>query len=227
MKTKRLHLTRHAQAEHNVAFDYTIPDAKLTPLGRTQAASLNHLSASSYQSTAELIVSSPMRRPLETMILGYPSLLSRLESAGKPPVILDILQEVNRHACDTPTYPPEAIKGDEELGHLFKDLDFSGLDPGYASKEGIFAPESVKERAARVRKWLYDRPEKEIVVVAHGDILRHIADARPSSRQWDNAENKVFTFASEDPELPLKEVDDADEVEPKDATKGPTSSEID
>lgn len=104
-----------------------------------------------------------MRRPLETMILGYPSLLSRLESAGKPPVILDILQEVNRHACDTPTYPPEAIKGDEELGHLFKDLDFSGLDPGYASKEGIFAPESVKERAARVRKWLYDRPEKEIV----------------------------------------------------------------
>lgn len=64
-------------------------------------------------------------------------------------------------------------------------------------------------------------------VVAHGDILRHIADARPSSRQWDNAENKVFTFASEDPELPLKEVDDADEVEPKDATKGPTSSEID
>lgn len=97
------------------------------------------------------------------MIIGYPELKSRLEAQGKPPVILDILQEVNRHACDTPTYPPEAIQNDKDLGELFKDLDFSGLDEGYASKEGIFAPERVKERAARVRKWLYERPEEEIV----------------------------------------------------------------
>ena len=104
-----------------------------------------------------------MRRPLETMIVGYPDLLSRLSADGKPPIILDILQEVNRHACDTPTYPPEKIKNDETLGELFKDLDFSGLGEGYASKQGIFAPERVRERASRVRKWLYDRPEKEIV----------------------------------------------------------------
>ena len=97
------------------------------------------------------------------MLLGYPDLVSRLSARGQPPVILDILQEVNRHACDTPTYPPEAIQNDKDLGEMFRDLDFSGLDPGYASQEGIFAPERVKERAGRVRRWLYERPEREIV----------------------------------------------------------------
>ena len=36
-----------------------------------------------------------MRRPLETLLLGYPDLKSRLEGEGKPVIILDILQEVN------------------------------------------------------------------------------------------------------------------------------------
>ena len=63
--------------------------------------------------------------------------------------------------------------------------------------------------------------------MAHGDILRHIADAGPSARQWNNAENKVFTFASDDPDDPLREVGaDEGELEPEQATAGPTSSEI-
>ncbi|KAI5868306.1 hypothetical protein GGS23DRAFT_592090 [Durotheca rogersii] len=36
----RIILVRHAQAEHNVDCDYSIPDARLTPLGRLQAAEL-------------------------------------------------------------------------------------------------------------------------------------------------------------------------------------------
>jgi hypothetical protein len=32
---------------------------------------------------------------METMIIGYPQLRSRLESVGKPPILLDILQEVD------------------------------------------------------------------------------------------------------------------------------------
>ena len=108
-----------------------------------------------------------MRRPLETMILGYPSLRSRLESEGKPPIILDILQEANGHPCDTPTYPVEAIINDEdpELRAIFKDLDWAHAEvsEGYASKKGIFDPSRVEERATRVREWLYNRPEREIV----------------------------------------------------------------
>jgi hypothetical protein len=33
---------------------------------------------------------------METMLLSYPDLVKRLESQGKPPIILDILQEVGR-----------------------------------------------------------------------------------------------------------------------------------
>lgn len=143
-----------------------VPDAKLTQLGKQQSRELNELTKSTYQRTANLLVSSPMRRPLETLILGYPELKKRLETeegGGKPVIILDILQEVARHACDTPTYPPEAIKNDPDLGGIFADLDFSGLSPDYASKKGIFAPENITQRATAVRKWLIERPEQEIV----------------------------------------------------------------
>jgi len=30
---------------------------------------------------------------METMLLGYPELIKRLEGQGKPPILLDILQE--------------------------------------------------------------------------------------------------------------------------------------
>jgi hypothetical protein len=34
-----------------------------------------------------------LRRTMETMLLSYPSLIKRLEKEGKPPILLDILQE--------------------------------------------------------------------------------------------------------------------------------------
>lgn len=61
-------------------------------------------------------------------------------------------------------------------------LDFSTLQPGYASNEGIYHEDRIAERAREVRLWLRNRPEREIVLVAHGDILRWIVDERHSSR---------------------------------------------
>lgn len=34
-----------------------------------------------------------LRRTMETMLRGYPEALKRLEADGKPPILLDILQE--------------------------------------------------------------------------------------------------------------------------------------
>ncbi|KAK3044224.1 hypothetical protein LTS18_001848, partial [Coniosporium uncinatum] len=88
----RIILTRHAQAEHNVDLDYSskphphqtaapqviklnlpclnpVPDAPLTPLGRKQAASLAP-QIPSLQSQADLIVTSPLKRTLQTTLLG-------------------------------------------------------------------------------------------------------------------------------------------------------------
>ncbi|ORY26137.1 histidine phosphatase superfamily [Naematelia encephala] len=220
---KRIHLTRHAQAEHNVANDYSIPDAPLTELGKTQARELHNMSKDSVQRTADLLVCSPLRRPMETMLLGYPSLKSRLDREGKPVILLDILQEVGPYPCDTPTTPISALKAAN--GGIFSSLDFSTLSPEYASKRGIYHPDRASERARQARRWLRDRPEAEIVVVAHGDILRYIADGQNSSRPWDNAETKVFTFhSSSDDNAGLVEI--AHHAKPKDATDEPTSSEM-
>jgi hypothetical protein len=30
---------------------------------------------------------------MQTMLLGYPNMIDRLRAAGKPPILLDILQE--------------------------------------------------------------------------------------------------------------------------------------
>lgn len=97
-----LHLTRHAEAEHNVHLDYSIPDAPLTKKGREQAAQLNGLTVQNIQQTADLLVSSPLSRTLQTTLLGFPALKARLESQveSKPLIVLSRLQEVNNHPCE-------------------------------------------------------------------------------------------------------------------------------
>jgi len=42
----------------------------------------------------EMAADQQMRRTMETMLLGFPDLIKRLEGEGKAPIILDILQEV-------------------------------------------------------------------------------------------------------------------------------------
>ncbi|KAI3626895.1 hypothetical protein CBS14141_000896 [Malassezia furfur] len=75
--TSRIYLTRHAQAEHNVEDDYSIPDAPLTDLGKRQASRLPGLTPE-LQQTAQVILSSPLRRTLQTVSLGFSDAVDRL-----------------------------------------------------------------------------------------------------------------------------------------------------
>lgn len=79
----------------------TVRDAPLTPLGREQSAELYEVTKETIQQSAELLVSSAMRRPMSTMVIGYKDLRARLESEGKKVIILPQLQEVsiNWHLC--------------------------------------------------------------------------------------------------------------------------------
>lgn len=72
-----------------------VPDAALTPLGRQQSAALYEATKGTIQKSAELIVSSALRRPMSTMVIGYADLRKRLESEGKKVIILPQLQEVS------------------------------------------------------------------------------------------------------------------------------------
>jgi len=102
-----LHFVRHAQAEHNVAQDYTIPDGLLTQYGREQATNLNLLTIQNIQQTAELIVTSPLTRTLQTTIVGFPSLRAQLEAqaGSKGIIVLSRLQEVDHNPCKHSHFP--------------------------------------------------------------------------------------------------------------------------
>ncbi|KAM0751524.1 phosphoglycerate mutase-like protein [Meredithblackwellia eburnea MCA 4105] len=217
--TKVILFTRHAQAEHNVGERYHIPDAPLTTLGRQQSAELQQDTKDTFQLTADLLVSSPLRRPLQTTLVAYPVLRERLGTI----IILPELQETNDFPCDTGS-SREDLEADPE----FSGLDFSNLTPEWTSKQGIFDPDNVRDRAKWVRRWLRDRPEKEIVVVAHGDILREITGGGTrggiSWEPWANAQVKSFSFKHENDDEALLTPVNTDLL--REGSYVPTSSQI-
>ncbi|KAI0329913.1 phosphoglycerate mutase-like protein [Cubamyces sp. BRFM 1775] len=216
---KRIFLTRHAEAEHNVTEDWTIRDAPLTARGREQAAALNEATKDTVQATADLLVTSGLKRTLQTTILAFPALRKRLEAEGKPVLVLPQLQEVNDLPCDTGS-DREVLEADPE----FAGLDLSPLTPDWNSKEGFYAATetAIRARARWVRQWLRARPERRIVVVSHGDCLRYITKGENTHEAWANVEMREFTFAKEEGEdgegeawlVPVKRVVQEGEDEP-------------
>ncbi|EMC94167.1 hypothetical protein BAUCODRAFT_150372 [Baudoinia panamericana UAMH 10762] len=189
----RIILTRHAQAEHNVDLDYSIHDAPLTALGKKQAASLAPQVAK-LQQEVELVATSPLARTLQTTKLGWAPAVERLGIQNV--VCLPQAQECNDLPCDTGS-SRDVLEANPE----FAGFNFSTLTPDWTSKQGFWAadPKSISNRARWVRQWLRARPEKDIVLVAHGDVLRNITAGPngPSMYGWKNAEVRIFKF---DPE---------------------------
>ncbi|KAF7978953.1 hypothetical protein HWV62_44181 [Athelia sp. TMB] len=188
--TSKIILCRHSQAEHNVDLDYSIPDAPLTPLGKKQSAALAP-QIPDLQKSVDLIVTSALKRTLQSTKLGWGPAVERL--GIKHVICLPQAQECNEHPCDT-----GSSRQDLEALDEFKDFNFELLTDDWNSKKGFYAPdaESLANRARWVRQFLRDRPEAEIVLVAHGDFLRRITCTAegPSTYQWRNAEVRVFEF---------------------------------
>jgi broad specificity phosphatase PhoE len=80
----------------------------------------------------------------------------------REPVAHPGFQENSAKPCDTGS-PIHVLR--EE----FPGVDFGGLGEGWEVKEGEFAPdeESLVARAGKMRRWLREREEDEIVVVTH------------------------------------------------------------
>ena len=174
-------------------------DAPLTKLGRRQASALAP-AIPQLHDKVDLIVTSPLKRTLQTTLLGWGPAVKRL---GIENVICHpAAQECNDFPCDT-----GSAKEDLENIDEFAGFKFDKLTPDWTSKQGFWAADkdSLTNRAQSMRQFLRDRPEKDIVLVAHGDFLRRITcDANePSGYMWKNAEVRVFKF---DPETVDKEI---------------------
>ncbi|PWN39022.1 phosphoglycerate mutase-like protein [Ceraceosorus guamensis] len=188
----RILICRHSQAEHNVDLDYSIPDAPLTSLGKKQSATLPSFTAAE-QSQVDVVLSSGLKRTLQSTKLGWGPAIERLGGLKKV-IVLPQLQECNDFPCDTGS-PREVLERDPE----FSGFDLSNLTPDWTSKQGFWAPDpqSIALRAQWVRQFIRSRPEKTILLVGHGDIIRQItatASGGPSTYQWKNAEVRAYTF---------------------------------
>ena len=165
-------------------------DSPLTPLGKKQAASLAPQVAE-LQDEVNLIVTSPLMRTLQTTKLGWGPAVKRL--GIKNVICLPQAQECNDFPCDTGS-PREKLEAMPE----FADFDLSRLTPDWTSKQGFWSMDAaaIANRAKWVRHFLRDRPEKKIVLVGHGDILRQITAtaAGPSAYMWKNAEARIWEF---------------------------------
>lgn len=75
-------------------------------------------------------------------------------------------------------------------------LDFSTLDPLYPAKTGFFgaSEEAILNRALFARQWLYQRPEKYIIVMTHSGFIRRVV---PGKKKYANVEYRVYEFAEE------------------------------
>lgn len=157
----------------SVHFDlYSFPDAALTSEGKGQCSELNAGTTSNIQQSAQLIVTSPLRRTLQTTLLGFPDLISRL--GGRSAIVaLPHLQENGSSPADTGSSRSE-LEGQSE----FAGIDFGLLDHKWNSKSGIWSPDetSLRQRAGWTRQWLSERSEDEIVVVSHGGALRYLTE---------------------------------------------------
>src|SRR4051812_16152334 len=175
-----IYLVRHAESEHNVSKDFSHLDPPLTTLGHTQAAQL--VSTFPHPEQIAVILSSPLRRAIQTSLTGFPHVLDKryynpysgfgvengLELTLEPD-----LQERSALPCDT---------GSERhtLEKEFLNLGLEELGEGWQVKAGQYAADddSVTLRAGRVRKKLGQlnavlrgNERRDIVVVTHGVFM--------------------------------------------------------
>jgi broad specificity phosphatase PhoE len=180
----KIYLVRHAESEHNVSKDFSQLDPALTPLGLQQAAELGEIFP--YSSQVATILTSPLRRAIQTTLSAFPHILDRqyfepgskkgVENGAKLVVDAD-LQERSALPCDTGS--DRAV-----LEESFPGLNFQRLKQNWHVKEGIYSEtdEAVKERAKRVRGRLADLSSqqegerKDILVVTHGTFMKFLTE---------------------------------------------------
>lgn len=116
----------------------------------------------------DLVVASPLKRTIYTALIGFePAIRER----GLKVIALPELQETSDLPCDTGSDPEEIAR--EFAG---KPVDLDLVKQGWNSKKMKWAPTftAIEKRARDARLWLMARPEKEIVVVTHGQSARGV-----------------------------------------------------
>ncbi|TVY84750.1 putative phosphatase SPAC5H10.03 [Lachnellula suecica] len=171
---KTLYLVRHGQGFHNVSESQPhgnsfVKDPLLTPVGKMQCAGLRKLFAE-FHDNIDLVLASPLRRTVQTAVLGLGPTIQR----DVPILLVPKAQEISDKPCDTGTDPTglkislDEIFGEQvEYGFDSSRIDYSLVEEGWNSKKGEYEAslEATKKRADALRCWLWSRPEENIALV--------------------------------------------------------------
>ncbi|KAK9791724.1 putative Histidine phosphatase superfamily [Seiridium cardinale] len=211
-------LVRHAQALHNIDQRYYLHDPDLSEMGFGQLKGLREsLMKHPVAQNAGLIITSPMRRTIQTALgsvdwliskgikleadadwQGASSHILRLSGSamsgalGTPPNIASSSTwscQNSAKPCDTGTPAPA-------LGKEFPVVDFATLDVVYPDKSTpagakyAYNKKALLSRGQSALKKLYDRPEKVIIVVSHSGFLRLCI----SGCWFFNSDYRIFDF---------------------------------
>mmetsp|Transcript_15236 Transcript_15236/g.20021 ORF Transcript_15236/g.20021 Transcript_15236/m.20021 type:complete len:277 (-) Transcript_15236:162-992(-) len=188
---KRVFFVRHGEGEHNVFFKRgdrqgaKILDPPLTELGKKQAVDIAHTEHPILKDVrVDLIVSSPLRRTVQTAALMFKNTLieehsdaNEVKCAAPTKILLHPdIQETGDIECDTgrPFHEmwdevASSLRPEMSLRKEMFSTELLEANPRWYIKEGDYAHngKSIRERLCRFTKWLQGRPETTIVVVGH------------------------------------------------------------
>eukprot|EP00466_Bigelowiella_natans_P005647 jgi/Bigna1/89272/estExt_fgenesh1_pg.C_460086 len=183
INAKRVFFIRHGQAEHNVFFEAgrkeegrKIRDPGLTPLGFDQASSIQEhkilneiIKENESKNEKTLLIVSPLRRTLQTALTAFDGHLS-LGNKGPLAFVCNAdIQETGEINCDCGR-PLSEVK-EEFKKHDF--IDFSYIQEDWHEKKDDYRDQGplLTKRFNRFKKWMLERPEKDVIVVAHHNIF--------------------------------------------------------
>ena len=177
MSTKSIYFIRHFEAMHNIEpWNHQLHDPELSPVGQLQAPSTIERVEQIEQ--IDLVVCSPMTRTLQTYLnifRGNDTIHHRLSKI--PLIIHPDAQEILEKPCDTGR---PIVELREKFPILINELNkFETMFAGFewlnkSDPSNLYHPQRIHERILRLLRWLVERPEKSIVVISHGLLIKEI-----------------------------------------------------
>ncbi|KAK5137184.1 hypothetical protein LTR08_000689 [Meristemomyces frigidus] len=119
-------------------------------------------------------------------------------------------EEASEDPCDTGS-EVEVLKQEYP-----EKVDFDHVKHGWELHEGEYAvdPKSLNARAVKLRQFIKDRPEKEVVLVSHGFFNHYLTgDVNEKGEQttswWQETELRTFTFVQDDDSARIQETEES------------------
>ena len=192
-----MHIVRHAEGYHNVNTDYRNPnnlDATLTEDGIEQCKQLSRRLQDDEHFTIDCIISSPMRRALQTAYHSFEHILEDnsqdIESSSKdnketiPFVACEHWRETVNYVCDIRIPRSQAVQDfpyadfgnieheDDPIWKYYEDK-FGSLEKYTKTRESV-DDIRLSERGKRAWRTIAQRPEQSLAVVSHSAFFFHM-----------------------------------------------------